>query len=695
MKTMSARNMSAWFLGPKAENADWERKMISHILEDYFHWRRNYFPADEILVTEHMRREQLDFHDRLAQQLDEMLAGLRAHFPFYSPRYNAHMLSDQTIPSVLGYFAGLLYNPNNVTPESAPVTLRWELEVGADILKIVGFTPPSPPGTFTKQEFGWAHITSGGTIANIEALWLARNVRYFPLAARDVCRRREIHLTIKLPNDPDHPLPIADVSPEACLSLRPNQAIYLFGRLIDAVRRRWDLPQTEAICTATELLSESEYSIPHHGTRAAYNVKPPILLVSSARHYSLEKAADILGVGRERLETVETDTLFRMNIEALEGQLRGALSQGLLPMAVIAVAGTTEEGAVDPIHQIAALRERLAGELGESFWLHIDAAWGGYIRSLFVDADQIPVSEFVSREWTLQQGRYSKHLSLHWGSPEVLAAFESFPQAESVAVDPHKMGYVPYACGAVAFKNDLVRQFANREIAYISSSHLEDVDLRHHQAPDTIGPYILEGSKPGASVAACWLSHRLIPPNRSGYGEIVRASLLAARELHERLVHWDTAARTNGTEHPWRFVLISPQPPDTNIVCFLVQERPVRDLETTNAINRRIFEAFTIGPRPGAPVYSYLQRFFLSRTIFEPSHYPSASIAALLQRAEIKPSAYGQHGLFVLRATVMSPYHVLASETGHKQALLAEFVECLAAEATETVLSRDRDGAAT
>ena len=42
--------MSAWFPGPKAENAEWERKMISHILQDYFHWRRNYYPSDEILV---------------------------------------------------------------------------------------------------------------------------------------------------------------------------------------------------------------------------------------------------------------------------------------------------------------------------------------------------------------------------------------------------------------------------------------------------------------------------------------------------------------------------------------------------------------------------------------------------------------------------------------------------------------------
>ena len=674
--------MSAWFLGPKAENADGERRMISHILEDYFHWRRNYFPADEILVTETMRREQLDFHDRLAQQVDEMLAGLRAHFPFYSPRYNAHMLSDQTIPSVLGYFAGLLYNPNNVTPESSPVTLRWELEVGADILKMLGYTPPPPPGESTKEEFGWAHVTSGGTIANLEALWLARNVRYFPLAVRDACRRREIALTLKLPLDPASPREIAETAPEDCLSIRPNQAIYLFARFIDAIRRRWNLPQPEAMRTAGELLSESEYSIPHHGTRAAYSVRAPVLLVSGARHYSLEKAADVLGIGRRHLETVDVDPLFRMDLEALEGALRHTLSRGMLPLAVIAMAGTTEEGAVDPVDRIAALRERIAGELGHSFWLHIDAAWGGYIRSLFQDGGA-GVPDFVSRDLTLQQGRYSKHLSLKWGAPEVLAAFESFSQAESIVVDPHKMGYIPYPCGVAAFKNDLVRQFTNEEIAYISSTHLEDVDPRHHQAPDTVGPFILEGSKPGASVAACWLSHRMIPPSRSGYGEIVRASLLAARELHERLVHFDTAARTNGILHPWRFLPISPQPPDTNILCFLVQERPPRELAITNAINRRVYAAFTIGPRRGEPAYSYLQPFFLSRTVFEPSHYPSAALRALLDRAQVQPSEYARHGLFVLRATVMSPYHVMAAETGHKQALLAELVDCLAAQATE------------
>jgi hypothetical protein len=53
--------MASWFLGPKAENAESEQRMLTYILDDYFHWRRNYFPSDEILITQSMQREALDW----------------------------------------------------------------------------------------------------------------------------------------------------------------------------------------------------------------------------------------------------------------------------------------------------------------------------------------------------------------------------------------------------------------------------------------------------------------------------------------------------------------------------------------------------------------------------------------------------------------------------------------------------------
>jgi hypothetical protein len=92
------KQIGAWFLGPKAENASLEEEMILYILRDYFHWRRNYYPSDEITITQRMRRESEEWTDALFQQLSEMLGRLKRHFPFYSPRYVAHMLSDQTLP---------------------------------------------------------------------------------------------------------------------------------------------------------------------------------------------------------------------------------------------------------------------------------------------------------------------------------------------------------------------------------------------------------------------------------------------------------------------------------------------------------------------------------------------------------------------------------------------------------------------
>lgn len=683
---MSVRKTAGWFPGPRAENAEPERAMLARILEDYLEWRRSNFPSDQPVIRAGLCDEAAGFHKRLGEQVDEMLAGLRNDFPFYSPRYIGHMISDQTLPSILGYFAGLLYNPNNVTPESSPVTLGWELEVGADILRMVGYTPPPAGGRPSKEEFGWAHVTSGGTVANLEALWLARSVRYFPLAVRDACQRHGIEVALNLRG---HPEPLCALSPEVCLGAAPGRAIDLYADFIGAVRRHWNLAHSEAIRVAHELLRDSRYSIAHQGAGAAYGVRPPVLLVSGARHYSITKAADLLGIGRENIVLVDVDEHFRMDLRDLEAKLKHAGERRWLPLAVIAIAGTTEEGAVDPIDRIAALGEHSEAERGESFWLHIDAAWGGYLRALFQpDAAAGDVRAFVSRELEIRDGAYHKRLHLDWTDDGVCASFGAFPRADSITVDPHKLGYVPYPCGVAAYRNDLVRQFVTEEIPYLSDVHFEDLDARRHRAPVSVGPYILEGSKPGSAVAACWLSHRMIPLDRSGYGEILRASLLGARELYERLVDWEDAALANHRRLPYRILPVTPGPPDTNIVCFIVRENPPRGLACTNALNRWIYRRFTLDR---SRAQASLPPFFLSRTIFEASSYSSAGIGALLDRAGIDPAEYRLHGLFVLRATLMSPYHVLAAETGDSQSLLTEFLDRLHEQALAGLAASSRE----
>ena len=119
--------LTAWFLGPKAENSQIWKEMINYIFDDYIHWRRNYFPRDPVVVNRIKRRAHESWFDELSTELEMVLNQLKADYPFYSPRYIAHMLSEQSLPSVLGYFAGMLYNPNNVTDQAAPVTVPLEI----------------------------------------------------------------------------------------------------------------------------------------------------------------------------------------------------------------------------------------------------------------------------------------------------------------------------------------------------------------------------------------------------------------------------------------------------------------------------------------------------------------------------------------------------------------------------------------
>ena len=617
-----------------------------------------------------------------------MLAGLKRHFPFYSPRYIGHMLSDQTIPAVLGYFAGMLYNPNNVTPEAAPVTVEWELEVARDILHMLGYRrPPAPdaPHRDTRKEFGWAHITSGGTVANLEALWVARNVRYFPLAAREAVRRAGITLAVKLPSGAQAAL--GELNERQALSLKPNEAIFLLPRYLEAVKRHLGLPAEQAAARAWEMIEETGLHLPSSGALAAYAKGQPAIFVSGTAHYSIAKAADILGIGKDQVVLVDVDRAFRMEVRDLEQKVRAALGRGLVPLAVVAIAGTTEEGAVDPLHRVEELRQRLEADAETSFWLHVDAAWAGYLRALFVTAQDNAaeaerteqtrtqeVNDFTARPLEVRRRAYTRSFQMQWGSKEVCSAFLAFPQAESIVVDPHKMGYVPYPCGIVAFRNDRVRLFQAQEAPYITVG----AQGHEYEPPRNVGPYILEGSKPGAAAAACWLAHRTIPPTREGYGEIMRASVSAARELYERLVHWEQCARANREETRYQFVCITLSPPDTNIVCFVIQERGNRSLARRNALAEAVYKRLTIEAELGERDYAYSQPFFISRTRFHAPQYSAHAVAELLERAEADPAEYAAEGIFVLRATVMRPYIVLAAETGHKQDLLDEFVVTLA-----------------
>jgi hypothetical protein len=181
-------SLKAWFLGPRAENAELLERLVVESLRDHVFWRRNYHPEDGVAIRE-VDKRQPGYEEAvgtLTQELMGLLAELKRDVPIFSGRYKAHMIGEQTIASQVGYFATMLYNPNNIASEIAPVTTRLELEVAAELARMIGYDPVRH----------WGHITSGGTLANFEALWLARGVRYLAVAAAGAADELGLDLSV-------------------------------------------------------------------------------------------------------------------------------------------------------------------------------------------------------------------------------------------------------------------------------------------------------------------------------------------------------------------------------------------------------------------------------------------------------------------------------------------------------------------
>jgi glutamate/tyrosine decarboxylase-like PLP-dependent enzyme len=103
--------------------------------------------------------------ERLAQAWETFGARMDDHYPFFHPRYAGQMLKPPNPVAAAGYLAGMLINPNNHALDGGPGTSALEVEVVADLAQMFGFGDPF-----------LGHLTSSGTFANLEALWVAREL---------------------------------------------------------------------------------------------------------------------------------------------------------------------------------------------------------------------------------------------------------------------------------------------------------------------------------------------------------------------------------------------------------------------------------------------------------------------------------------------------------------------------------------
>jgi glutamate/tyrosine decarboxylase-like PLP-dependent enzyme len=607
--------LHAWFLGPRAENADVLERLVTEALRDHVFWRRNYHPEDGFTIRETEKRKQ-GYEDAVAtltQELLGLLAALKRDVPFFSGRYKGHMVFEQTIASQVGYFAAMLYNPNNVASEISPVTTRLEIEVAGDLARMIGYDPAS----------SWGHLTSGGTIANFEALWLARSVRYLPIAIAGAAAELGLELPVRCPDGSS--AEITSLPLWGLLNITPPRALDAWDALWGAAPRA-DVERAVSGHTLAAI-GYQEYS---RRLAVAYGDPLPagVVLAAATAHYSWEKLVRALGIGSNQLVYVPVDRHYRMDPQALWERISGLARHRQPILACVSVCGSTEESAVDRLDQVLEVRARAERELGVTFHIHADACYGGYAAAVTRRADG---SRRTAAEIRAGAGAA-------WPSEEWVSAMNALAGTDSVAIDPHKMGYVPYAAGAILIRDRRARELVATEAPYLwpTPEPKGPTDL-------FLGRYIFEGSRPGASAAAVWLSHKVLPLDERGYGYLIGRTAAGARRLHAALESADLA--------PFRTVLLPP--PDINIVCYVVTHARVASLHALNAFNEGIYDRMSVSRPDGDPEY-IITRTRLRSPMYDGAVAPLLDALGVCGFDEWRQS--GETGLVVLRSTVMDPF---------------------------------------
>ncbi|KAJ1311930.1 hypothetical protein OPQ81_010390 [Rhizoctonia solani] len=500
--------LGAWFLGPKAENIDFLKQFLNSVADQTERARLAYQPDDPKFIGPEMQASAV-FQNEISEldlALKELVGALSEHsIPFWSPRYNAHMNGDTSLPGLLGYLAAALFNPNNVCTESSPLTTVIERDVGLQLCKMLGYDTSN-----TESSKPWGHIVCGGSVANLESMWSARNMKFYPLslacalepgAPLDFIRDE---LTIELCTGETKLF--SQASAWELLNLKPETIFDIPERL-----------QNEYAISAGALSSAlGPYLIQTCGKdvlEKKFAISPSKYFVGTTKHYSWPKGAAVTGIGSEHILDVPVDIDARMDVSKLDEQLHQCLITHTPVFAVVAVMGSTEHGAVDPIKGVVQLRAKYQA-LGLSFAIHADAAWGGYYAS-FLHEPEVPqpngsiVPEQALSDYTRSQLEYLRF-------------------ADSITIDPHKSGYIPYPAGGLCYRDGRMRYL----VTWTNPNVYKDSD-----GTESMGVYGIEGSKPGASAVGAWLSHRIIGLHKHGYGSLLGESLFSCTKIY---THWAT-----------------------------------------------------------------------------------------------------------------------------------------------------------
>jgi len=195
------------------------------------------------------------------------------------------------------------------------------------------------------------------------------------------------------------------------------------------------------------------------------------VIVPASAHYSFDKAADLLGL---KIVKVGLNNEFQADVEAVKEAVNSNT------IAIVGIAGTTGLGVVDAIRELSEIA------IEQDLYLHVDAAFGGFVLPFLKELGfDVPDFDF------------------------------SLPGTCSITIDPHKMGLAPIPAGGILFRNEKLRKAVAWNVTYLAGGKTEQATF--------------VGSRSGASVIAVWALLRHL--GKEGYKRIVRSCMRLTWEL--------------------------------------------------------------------------------------------------------------------------------------------------------------------
>ena len=223
------------------------------------------------------------------------------------------------------------------------------------------------------------------------------------------------------------------------------------------------------------------------GARGVAAGPPLAVYASTESHHVIDRAADMLGMGREAVRRIPVDAAYSMSVPHLTRAIEDDLAAGVRPIAVVGTAGTVATGAVDPLGAIAEVCAR------HGLWFHVDGAYGGPAVL----------------------------------APELKPVLSGVERADSIAFDPHKWLYTPLSGGCVLYRD---RRMAESAFALNPDYIYEDKERSAH-GPDllNLGPQFSRGFQ----AFKVWVS--LLAHGRAAYARRIAQDVRLARYIAQRV----------------------------------------------------------------------------------------------------------------------------------------------------------------